>query len=802
MFWLINRPSAKIRSALLLPGALLIAGCGSPTERAQSYYEHGVKLVAGHDNAKAAIEFRNAIKLNKKLLPAWRGLAQIEEANQHWEGLAPVLRGIVDLDPKDTESRIKLARILILAGAADEALKVVNGADEADNGNAALHALKAAISYKLKDIDGAVREAQAALKIDPNNAGAMIVLAADRLARGDAKDALKILDSDAVSHEKDLGVQLFKIKIFEQLNDLPQLESLLRRLVDLYPQEVAFRKQLIGFYVNQHRPADAEKEVRAMAAADPKNSDAGLDVARFLYAIKGPAEARQELVARIKAGGEVFPYQLALADLDFAQGKTADSLQLLETLAKDSNSPDHALAAKVELAQMNFNIKNMDAAEALVSDILSKDGRNIGALKLRASIRLDRGQLDPAIADLRVALNDQPRSPELMLLLASAYERGGSIELAEKQFADALRASNFSAGVGLSYVAFLRRRGNIQRAEDVLTQMDGRQPNNLQILSALAEVMLTRQDWAGAQEISEKMRRISDGRGIADQVLGAALIGRNKYDESIAVFQDAVAAAPSAMQPVAALVRALVRAKKTDRAVALLQSMLQTNPANAEAHVLLGSIRLANNEADQAKKSFLTAIEKQPKDPNGYRALVDLYLRQNNADEALKTVQAGLMQQPDSIILQISLAGVLEQKGDYEGSISEYEHILTEQPDSLIVINNLASMLADHRTDKASLDRAQSLAAGLRKAQVPQFKDTLGWVDYREGDLKTAVPLLGEAAVELPDSAMVHYHLGMGYSAIGQAAKALDEFKTALARAPSSDLEEKLKSEIKKVTAE
>ena len=97
-----------------------------------------------------------------------------------------------------------------------------------------------------------------------------------------------------------------------------------------------------------------------------------------------------------------------------------------------------------------------------MTEILRKDDRNTSGLKLRASIRLEHGQLDAAIADLRQALNDQPRSAELMLLLASAYERSGSIELAEKQYADATKASNFDAVVGLNYVAFLQRRGNVE----------------------------------------------------------------------------------------------------------------------------------------------------------------------------------------------------------------------------------------------------------------------------------------------------------------------------------------------------
>ena len=79
-----------------------------------------------------------------------------------------------------------------------------------------------------------------------------------------------------------------------------------------------------------------------------------------------------------------------------------------------------------------------------------------------------------------------------MLVLATAYERGGSIELAEKQYADATKISNFDARVTLSYVAFLRRRGSIERAEDILNELASRWPNDISILSALADVKLLR----------------------------------------------------------------------------------------------------------------------------------------------------------------------------------------------------------------------------------------------------------------------------------------------------------------------
>ena len=616
------------------------------------------------------------------------------------------------------------------------------------------------------------------------------------------KGALQILDSAPRAHANDLGIQIYKLKVFEQLADTSQIETTLRKLLTLHPGQAVFRKQLIKFYIDQHRLDDAEAELRAAAQSNAKDSDAELALVQFLYKAKGYAVAHQELTARIDAGGNVFPYQMALADLDYAHGNFADAVKSLEVLAKDPNSPDHSHAAKIKLAEINIANKNIDAADAILADVLRQDGRDATGLKLRAAIHMERGQLDAAIADLRQALDNRSRAADLMLQLAIAYERRGDIELAEKQFAEAFRASGFEPAVGLNYVAFLRRRGSLDRADDILTDLAARQPKNLPILSALAEVRLARQDWSGAQEIGEAMRRIGGNNSVADEIVGTALNGQQKYNESIAAFQNAAAAAPQALQPMVLLVRALVHAKQTDRAVSFLQAVLKSNPTNAEAYVLLGSIARTHGALDQAAKSFMTAIDKQPDNSIGYRALAELYLAQHKTDAALATLRAGLKRQPDNAILHMALAVAFERAEDYNAAISEYEYVLAQQPGSLVAINNLASLLADHRTDKASLERAQALAASLRHSQVPQFKDTLGWVDYRSGDVKAAVPLLEEAAAALPDQAAVRYHLGMSYVASGQGSKASQEFKIALSKAPSATLKQAITAEVTKITAQ
>jgi cellulose synthase operon protein C len=383
-------------------------------------------------------------------------------------------------------------------------------------------------------------------------------------------------------------------------------------------------------------------------------------------------------------------------------------------------------------------------------------------------------------------------------LLAVAYERGGKPELAERQYADAYKSSNLDANVALRYVAFLQRRGDAPQAENVLTEVSGRNPNNLQVLASLGQIKLTRQNWAGALAIADVIARLSDGRALADQIRASALAGQNKIDDSIAALEDAHQAAPNAVQPVVSLVSAYMRQGKTDKALALLQDMNKKFPANAQILVLIGQTKFAQHKEGEALQSFKEAVAQQPKDPIGYGALSDLYIRQKDFEAAGTVLQAALKELPADINLRLSSAGLQILKGDHDAAIAQYEAILKDQPNSPVAINNLVSLLLDYRSDKESLDRASSLSEALKNSKVPQFQDTLGWVQYRRGEFKNAIATLEGAAAKAPNVAAVHYHLGMSYAAAGQSEKAAERLKAALALEPDgTSLKESIRSAMK-----
>src|SRR5262245_38619042 len=241
---------AALRLALLAVLVLQVSGCGSPEDRAQGHYERGMKLLAQNEHVKASIEFKNALQLKKDLVGAWRGLAQIEEHNQNWEAVYAILRNIVDLDKSDVDSKVRLARLMLMANQLDQALQTANAAAELDSRNIGARVLRAAILLKLNDNKSAIEEAQAVLEADPKNNEAVIVLAAERLGQGDTNAALVMLDR-ASGNDDNLGIQLLKMKVYERKGDQKSIEALLRQLIQKHPKEILYRKQLVKLYVDQ-----------------------------------------------------------------------------------------------------------------------------------------------------------------------------------------------------------------------------------------------------------------------------------------------------------------------------------------------------------------------------------------------------------------------------------------------------------------------------------------------------------------------------------------------------------------------
>jgi tetratricopeptide (TPR) repeat protein len=752
-----------------------------------AYLQRGIDYATNGEPVEATLEFRNALRLNADLVDAQLGLAQALEQQGDFNNAAKSYLAVTEQSADNVLARVRLSYILLAAGQIDQAVKFADEANAIAPGSAAVLVARAAIAMRQGDSPSAVTLAKEALTLEPENTDALVVLASERLLGSDPAGALMFLDQVSSLGERDIGIQTLRLTALEAMGDEPGVEELFKKLITLFPDVPSIREGLTGWYLGKDRKDDAEAVVRQFVADNANDEQAALSLISFLYAQRGPDAAASELEGLIEArnnSAEAYTFRQALAQLRYQSGATDTAIGLMQALVADTADSTLKNQARAQLASMLITNEPSEAM-ALIDAVLAEDERNVDALGLRASIRLADGEFEAASQDLVAALNEAPDNANLHGLLAQAYEATGSAALAQEQYAKAAEISGYTPDAGVPMARFFLRYGKSDQALRVLEAVRSRTPDNREVLGMLAELRLSAQDWAGAQEIADTLRTLGSdgGAATADRIGAAALIGLNRFNESIDLLQGVLLNGASRDQILPDLIGAYVRSGKPEAAEAYLNDILGQNPDDAEARILLGSVHMVQGKTDLAETEFKSAAD-NPDSRGGDIALAQFYWTTGNLEAAEQAAKAGLEESPDSVPLGRFLAAIYERSERFDDAIAQYELLLERDPSSAVTANDLASLLSDRRTDAESLARAYEIAQRLVGSEIPQYLDTLGWIYHLRGDQAAALPLLKSAAERLPNVGLVHFHLGQVLRELGQLDAARVSFEQALAVNP------------------
>ena len=768
---------SKLFLTLLLIGA--ISGCSSPAEKAEKYYQKGMELIEKNPD-KAKLEFQNALQLKKNMTKAIYSLGLIAEAKGDLKGTFGLMNEVVEQDPNNIDALVKTGQILLAAGKLDIALERSNKALAIDKKNVSALNLRSALQLKLNDSKSAVEYANQALALDPSNQDSYVLLASERLLVKDNERAIEFLDKALAKNEKNLAVQFIRIKVLENLSQSKEVDQAFQNVIKLFPDKTIVRKSYAQFLLKLDKKNEAEQQLRLITKQVPNDLQAKLDVIRFVIAIKGADAGRAELESYVKKEPENYDLSFALVNLYQLQNNTVLEDKLLQEIAAKAGNTVDGYKAQSFIAYKLIRAGKKSEASKILNTILAADKSYGQALTLRASLALEAKDYDAAIIDLRTVLRDSPEANGAALMLASAHESSGSPELAEEHYLRAFESSKFSSTYGIPYTQFLMRRKQTERAGKVYEQLLDSNPNDVNVIRTFAQYKILKGDYVGAQELSDKAKKMNEKNPLADQILGAISSSKNDFDATISAFKRAHASAPSDSQPIAALVGTYVRAGKNKEALAFIKSVIDENPSNVEAKIIQGQLFATVGKTQDAQQVFAEVIQSQPKNTIGYQQLAIAQQRASQHADAEKTILQGLNVAPKDFGLKLTQASLYETNGRYDEAMKVYEDIIKDRPDSEIVANNLASLLTDHRSDKASFSRAYNLVVKLKDSEIPQFLDTFGWASYRVGKLDEAEKALKIATEKLPEVAVFHYHLGKVYIEKNDSIKAKQALQNAI----------------------
>ena len=762
---------------------------GNSEKRAEKYYQSGLALLAEGDEDRAMIEFRNVFDLNGQHKEARLAYASLlHKRGELPDSYSQYLR-LVEQYPDNVEGRIALGQMAIETSNWEEAERHIRAVQDQADQNIMVRAMNAVLDYraasKNNDADAraaAVQVAKDILAEDETVLMARRILIQDLLSGPAPLEAMSELDKALEQEPENLVFHEIKIRLLarEGLDD--QVGEQLKTMIRIFPDNESVQRSLIAWYLRRKDIDGAEKFLRQLAEDSDGDVKMHQTVVQFLNQIRGPDAAISELDRLIQTGENTSLYKTLRAALVFKIGKQDEAIADLEKTIAAAEPGSQTNDAKITLAQMLITTQNPVGARALVEEVLADDASHVNALQLRAGWQIDDDKPAEAIVTLRRALDQNPRDPKTLTLMAQAHERNGDRSLAGERLALAVEATNKAPKESIRYAQFLLSEDRATSAEGVLIDSLRLNNTNIDLLVVLTNVYMAQQDWPRANDIIRRLHAIGTTRaiGTANSIQTALLLRQEKSDESIAFLQTLIDKGDASIGAGALIVQTHLREGRVTEAAQYLDDLMAKAPEDPALQLLRAGVHVIAGEPDKAETLYRTLIEQHPDAERPVQGLYALLYSQDRKDEALKVLEAGIAAIPNAFTLRWIKAGWLEKSGDYDGAIAIYEALYAANNKDPVIANNLASLIADHQNDAQSLDRAYAIARRLRETDVPAFQDTYGWIEYRRGNPKAAIAPLMAAAEGLPEDPLVQLHLGLTLVALDEGEKARAPLTLAL----------------------
>jgi tetratricopeptide (TPR) repeat protein len=735
----------------------LLVGCSNSEKEKKEHFDNAERFMKAGKTQEAIVEYRNALRADNKYGEARFTLAEAYAAvgNQN-QAYREYVRA-ADLLPQNDEAQIRAARYLVAASQFEDAKTRSQPVIDRNPSNAQAQLVLGNALVGLKDLDGAVREIEEAIKIEPGVV-AYSNLAFVRLAQGDRVKA----------------------------------KAAFEKAIEIDPKSMSARLALAYFHWSNGDLVAAEETYKNALTVEPKNPLANRAMAAFYASTKRAPMAEPYLKTMAETGNPAAVLQAA--DFYIGLGRIPDASALLTPLAND---PKNGGQAQVRLAAIAYDAKDRAKAHSLIDAVIAKEPRNVRALLLKAQWLTIEGKPKDALDRAQTAVKSEPRSAEahyaVGLLQAQLNMRKeaitefnevlrlnprasraqvalsrlnlaeGSTDSAVSFAENAVSAAPNDPQARLSLVRGLIARRDTVRAEQELAPLLKQYPKASELHSLDAAVKIQKKDLAGARASYSHALELSPTSTMAVVGLANLDLAQNKPSDARTRIDRALAAAPNNIELLITSAQAYAQQKEYPKAEADLRTAIQADSTSSRAYAMLASLLLASGKVEAAREEFDRMAKRDPGNVGwSTMAAMIVHSQPNKKDEAKK----------------------------------RYEDILKTSPNAAVAANNLAWM---YQEDNQNLDEALRLAqsAASRLPDNPEVQDTIGMIYYRK-ELPALAVSAFERSLAMPNGASnpsYHYHLAMALVKAGETVRARQAAQEALKLRPNYPEAQKLLAE-------
>jgi tetratricopeptide (TPR) repeat protein len=761
------------RIVTLILAVTLIAGCTREARKNRLLGEADRYFQAG-DYDKAKLAYMNVLKLDRQNALAFERLGAMWQDDASPLHAGAFLIKASELDPKNIQNRVRLARCYVamgrLADATKEALKVLEQAP--DNGDALVVLAEAARS---KEEIQAVKEQ---LEKFPKNKDVSFYLASANLAlkSGDPGAAGNALRDAVAADPKSAAAHMAMGDLYLLQKDQKRGGEEFKKAANLAPVRAMERLK----YAALMSSTGNIEEVRRIATEMTKQArdyPAGWSLlAEVAMKEKKYDEALSLLENVFGRDPDYIDGRRVQSNVLLAKGDTKKAVEVLERL--DQSYPNVPLL-KYDLGRAYVVSGNLNQAKLALEGAVSINPTYTDAVVLLAQVNLRSGQADKAIEQLTDLLKRRPELKNATLLLAAAY---GAVDrpddaaaVLENQARISPNDPELAIATGLTYRQ-AKRNDEARRAFEKAAQLA---PNHLWPIDQLIELDLQDKHFDAARQRIRTHFQQNPNVAAAHYFEGKILAAEQKWDAAEPELQRALELDPSFAAVYDLLVQSYLARNKLPQAASELQGLLSNKPKSAPALTLLALVYEQMNDYPKACDVYekLLAIK-----PDSVVALNNLaYLNAehlNNLDKAYELARKARQLTPDDPSIADTFGWVLYKRGDYQQALpilQESAQKAADKPEIQFHLGMTAYVMG--QTDLAKTAFKKALSA---KQDFPHKNDSQSRLALLEGGAGLSIAQLESMAKEQPKDVIVQMRLGEAYEKQGAPDKAVAAFEQAL----------------------
>lgn len=461
---------------------------------------------------------------------------------------------------------------------------------------------------------------------------------------------------------------------------------------------------------------------------------------------------------------------LAARATAFALAARRDDLALAAAQKWLKIEPSAADAREVIL---RLSLKSGNAAEARTqADALIKGhpgGESDGLRTVALLLSQDKDQGATALTLMKSLVAERPNSAAAQRALALLAFRYKDLPLTEKAAREALRLAPNERESTLLLVAAYANRGDIAAADAAMAPLLA-EKNSLDLRLGYSKLLIDADQRLAAKEQLRQVLKTHPANADANLAMGLLLLDERKPAEAEPHFL-VLSENPDRKPDAAYYLGRIAEMKKQPGTALGWYEKVTSGSQVLDSYVRRARVLASLKRLPEARELLATLREQYP--PLSSRLIAtegELLIQEQAFVEALSLYDTALKADPGDEELLYARALLHERMNRFDLSEADLKAIIEQDANDARALNALGYMLVTRTT---RLEEAAKLIAKAQELSPndPAILDSMGWVQFKLGKPKDALPWLQKAHAILPDPE-VAAHLGEVLWTLGEKDKA------------------------------